>query len=179
MKRIERLALFVFLMLGTVCAQQAPPNDQPATKEDIEHLFTTLHVRDQMRGMMEMSAKQSIQMAQESLKKRMPEISQKDLERINSMVDRVLEGFDVNGMLDDMIPVYQHHLTKADVAAMAAFYETPTGQKLLREQPQMTAEAMKAVQPRMEKMMSSILDEAEKMAKDTATESKPTNTNKN
>lgn len=78
----------------------------------------------------------------------------------------------MNGMIDDMVPVYQRHLTRADVAAMAAFYKTPTGQKMLREQPQMAAEAMKAVQPRMEKMMSKVMDEAEKMAKESAAESK-------
>jgi len=45
-------------------------------------------------------------------------------------------------MLDDMIPVYQRHLTKQDVDSMLAFYNTPTGQKLLREQPAMMAEGM-------------------------------------
>ncbi len=37
----------------------------------------------------------------------------------------------------------------------------------------MMAEAMKAVQPRMEKMMTGIMDEAEKAAKEARAESNP------
>ena len=48
-------------------------------------------------------------------------------------------------MLDDMIPVYQKHLTKSDVDEMIKFYSTPTGQKFLREMPAMTAEGMEAM----------------------------------
>ena len=62
---------------------------------------------------------------------------------------------------------------------MLTFYESPTGQKMLREQPQMMAEAMRAVQPRMEKMMSSIMDQAEKMAKEGFADSKPAASKKN
>jgi hypothetical protein len=69
-----------------------------------------------------------------------------------------------------MVPVYQRHLSKGDVSAMQAFYETPTGQKLLREQPAMTAEAMQAMQPRMQKMMATMMDEAEKMGKEAASQ---------
>ena len=172
MKRILGLLLLFGLTLGPAFAQQTSSDDQ-ATKEDVEQLFTTMHIREQMRNMMDLMAKQSKQMAQEALKKKIPDITQKDLDRIDSMMDRMMKNFDLNGMIDDMIPVYQRHLTKADISAMAKFYETPTGQKMLREQPQMTAEAMKAVQPRMEKMMSDMMDEAEKAARESAPEQKP------
>jgi hypothetical protein len=89
-----------------------------------------------------------------------------------------MKGFDIDGMIDDIVPVYQRHLTKTDVAAMAGFYQTPTGQKMLREQPQMTAEAMQAVQPRMEKMMATVMDDAEKMAKEASADAKDAKTAK-
>jgi len=179
MKRILNVVLILGLAFASALAQQGSSNDAPAAKEDIEKLFTTMHLREQMHNMMEVMAKQSKQMAHDALKKKIPDISQKDLDRIDAMSDKTLKNFDVDGMIDDMVPVYQHHLTKADVAAMAAFYETPTGQKMLREQPEMTTEAMKAVQPRMEKMMSSVMDEAEKMAKEVAADSKPADTPRN
>jgi hypothetical protein len=69
-------------------------------------------------------------------------------------------------MLDDMIPVYQKHLTKGDVDAMGAFYSSPTGQKLLREMPAMTAESMQAAGPRIQAMMEKVMDRAEKMAEE-------------
>lgn len=173
MKRLLGVAMFVVVAFGPMLAQQTTVSDEPATKEDIQKLFVTMHIREQMRNIMELASKQSKQTGHNALKKKLPGISQKDLDRMDAMSDQIIKSFDIDGMIDDMIPVYQRHLTKVDVAAMAAFYETPTGQKMLREQPQMTAEAMKALQPRMEKMMASILDEADQMAKEAATESKP------
>src|SRR5579885_1799843 len=179
MKRILGLLLFVGLAFGPAFAQQASSDDSPATKEDVEKLFTTMHIREQMKTMMDLMAKQSKQMSVDALKKKLPDISQKDLDRIDAMMDQMMKNFDLDGMIDDMIPVYQRHLTKGDVAAMAKFYETPTGQKMLREQPQMTAEAIQAVRPRMDKAMNTMLDEVEKMAEESATESKPATTDKN
>ncbi len=174
MKRLLGLLLLLGLTFSPVFAQQASSDESPAaTKEDVEKLFATMHIREQMKTMMDLMAKQSKQMSVDALKKKLPDISQKDLDRIDAMMDRMMKNFDLNAMIDDMIPVYQRHLTKSDIEAMAKFYETPTGQKVLREQPQMTAEAMKAVQPRMEKMMSDMMDEAEKAAREPASEQKP------
>ena len=178
MKRIVELALLLVVAFGPAWAQQTSPDETPATKEDIQKLFTTMHIREQMRNIMDLMAKQSKQIAQDTLKKKIPDISQKELDRLDAMMDQTMKGFDIDGMIDDMVPVYQRHLTKTDVAAMAGFYQTPTGQKMLREQPQMTAEAMQAVQPRMEKMMATVMDDAEKMAKEGSADSKDAKTAK-
>jgi hypothetical protein len=175
-KRTLLLALLLALCPGF--AQVAPAADAPASREDIEKLFTTMRIREMMRSMLDLMSKQSKQMAHDALKKKSPEVTQKDLDRMDAMSDRLLKDMDTNGMIDDMIPVYQRHLNKSDVAAMTAFYQTPTGQKLLREQPQMSAEAMQAVQPRMTKMMGNILDQAEQMAKEIIEESKPASAEK-
>lgn len=177
MKRITQIFLLVILTLSPVWAQDATSNDAPATREDIQRLFTTLHLREQVRSIMEISANQSMQAVRESLKQKLPNASDSDLNRATAMTDALLKSMDLDGMLDDMIPVYQRHLTKSDVAAMSAFYETPTGQKLLREQPAMTAEAMKAVQPRMEKMLNNLMDQAEKTARESVSPSKSTDKN--
>jgi hypothetical protein len=68
-------------------------------------------------------------------------------------------------MFDDMIPVYQRHLSKSDVDEMIKFYSTPTGQKILREMPAMTAEGMQAMQPRMRKQMDEITREIDQRVK--------------
>jgi uncharacterized protein len=175
MKRMVNLFLLVALAFGSAWAQDASTNDVPATREDIQKLFATLHIHEQMRSIMEISAKQSMQTVRESLKQKLPNVTDSDLDRATAMTDTLLKSMDLDGMLNDMIPVYQRHLTKSDVAAMAAFYETPTGQKLLREQPAMTAEAMKAVQPRMEKMLSNLMDQAEKTARESVSHPQSTN----
>jgi uncharacterized protein len=175
MKQFSLLFLLIAFALAPAWAQDATSNDVPATKEDIQNLFTTLHIREQMHSIMEISAKQSMQTIRETLKQKLPNASDSDLDRATAMTNTLLKTMDLDGMLDDMVPVYQRHLNKGDVAAMSAFYETPTGQKLLREQPAMTAEAMKAVQPRMAKMLSNLMDQAEKNARESGSHSQSTN----
>jgi len=168
MKGFSRILLVVAVCAAPLWAQQASSDDAAASKEDIETLFTTMHIREQVGNIMQVAIKQQKQMIRAAVKQKMPDIQAKDLDKIDAMMDESMKGLDVNGMIDDMMPVYERHLTKADVAAMTSFYQSPTGQKMIREQPQMTAEAMQATQPRLQKAMAKMMDQAEQMAKDAA-----------
>jgi hypothetical protein len=101
------------------------------------------------------------QMTRESLKERFPQVSAADFAKADAISDEMLKGYPVDGMVDDIIPVYQKHLTKADVEAMLAFYSTPTGQKLLREQPEIAAESMQAISGRMQKSFEEMMQRLE------------------
>ena len=125
-----------------------------------------MHIRDQMRLVMDSVAKQQREMIREGLKKRAPQMTEQDLARLDQFTSDVLKDFPVDGMLDDMIPVYQKHLNKADVDAMNAFYQSPTGQKMLREMPAMTAESMQASSPRIQAMMDKVMERAEQLARE-------------
>ena|SRR5437764_3359380 len=166
MKQIITIIAVILMAACIGWTQQASSDNPAATKEDIERLFTTLHLREMMQNMMTTSMQQSKQIAHDTIKKKEPELTEEQLKRMDSLMDNFVKTLDLSGMLDDMVPVYQRHLTKQDVSAMLAFYDSPTGQKILREQPAMMAEAMQAMRPRMEKMMSDITDQAEKMAKE-------------
>jgi hypothetical protein len=73
--------------------------------------------------------------------------------RMDKMMDDMLKDFPLDEYLRAVIPVYQKHLTKGDVEALVTFYSSPTGQKILKEMPTMTAEAMQAASPIIQKMM--------------------------
>src|SRR5262249_46632152 len=82
-----------------------------------------------------------------------------DLEvRMNKLMDDMMKNFPFEEMIQAMMPVYQKHLTKTDASAMVAFYSTPTGQKLIREQPAITQEAMQAAAPLIQKQMASTME---------------------
>jgi|SRR6185369_181717 hypothetical protein len=167
MKRILMLT-FVFLMIALPALAQVADSASaaPATRDDILKLFDTMHIRDQMRLVMDSVAKQQREMIREGLKKRAPQMTEQDLARLDQFTSDVLKDFPVDGMLDDMIPVYQKHLNKADVDAMNAFYQSPTGQKMLREMPAMTAESMQASSPRIQAMMDKVMERAEQLARE-------------
>jgi len=50
------------------------------------------------------------------------------------------------------------------VEAMSAFYSSPTGQKLLREMPDMTSESMQVAYARMEKQLDTLMQKAEQLS---------------
>jgi len=162
MKRVWG-SLALVLVLACAGWAQAAAADVPADKEDVQKLFATLHLSEMMQNVMTASMQQQKQITHEALKKKMPSMTDEDFKRMDSFIDEFVKGIDLNGMLDDMIPVYQRHLSKQDVTAMLVFYNTPTGQKLLREQPAMMAEGMQAMQPRMQKMISDLMDKVEQM----------------
>jgi len=72
----------------------------------------------------------------------------------------------MDAMLDDMIPIYQRHFSKTDIDAMSNFYGSQTGQKMMREMPALTTEAMQASYARMQKQMDDMMKRAEQVVKE-------------
>ena len=134
----------------------------PASPEEIRKLFDVMQVHDQMKLMMQGAYQQMRAMQREEIKKEQPDVTDEDIAKVDAISEEVLKRLSVEGLLEDMIPVYQKHLTKADVDAMVAFYSTPTGQKILREMPAMMSEGMQAMQPRLRKMVDEASAEMEK-----------------
>ena len=160
MNRLLRIVLCLFALVGY--SVHAQTSDAPATREDILKLFDTMKIHDQMRQVMDSVLTQQRAMVHEALKKRDPNVTADELKRLDQFMGDLMKDMPINELLDDMIPVYQKHLTRADVAAMDTFYASPTGQKLLREMPAMTAESIQAANPHMQAMMEKIMNQTEK-----------------
>ncbi|MBZ5722278.1 MAG: DUF2059 domain-containing protein [Acidobacteriia bacterium] len=156
------LLAMVGFMAGAVLAQQVA-SDAPATREEILKLFDVMQIRQQMEQVMQQVMQQTRTMSHEALKTRHPDISEEELARLDGLSEQSFKDVPIEGMLDDVIPVYQKHLSKADVEAMIGFYSTPTGQKILREMPAMTAEGMQAMYPRIQKQMDEVMRRAEQL----------------
>jgi len=52
-------------------------------------------------------------------------------EQLDAMAEEIFRDYPMKEVLDSMIPVYQKHLSNMDVSNILAFYQTPTGQKML------------------------------------------------
>lgn len=152
MKRFA-LAVLVLLLFASISFAQQNPSDAPASKEDIEKYLDVMHARDMMKTMMDAMTKQLHQMTHEQLKKQ-PNLPPDAEARMDKMMDDMLKDFPIEDVLQVMIPVYQKHLTKGDVQVLTAFYSGPTGQKVLKEMPAITAEAMQASAGIIQKMMT-------------------------
>lgn len=172
MKRCLISLVLVFAIASVGLGQQATSTavagTAAASREDILKLLAVMHVREQMKQAMDQVMKQMKTLNHEQIKGRHPEVTDEDIAQIDAAATQMVKDMPYDGMLDDMIPVYQKHLTKADVDAMVGFYSTPTGQKILGELPAITAEGMQAMQPRMRKMMDDTSAKMEKMAREQA-----------
>jgi uncharacterized protein len=173
MKRVLPIWLSVVLFSLSVCFGQQPSGDSQATKEDILRLFESMQVKQQMRSVMDSMMKQQTALVHETIRKRYPAASEEKIARFDNMMQETMKNFPVDALLDDMIPVYAKHLTRTDVDAMSSFYSSPTGQKLLREMPEMTSESMQVAYARMEKQMEALMKKAEQMSQDGQSSTKP------
>jgi hypothetical protein len=166
-KMMKRCLISLALVLATGCATlgQQAAGDASASRDDILKLFEVMHVREQMKQVMDQVLKQMKAMSHDQMKKRDPKLTDEEIARVDATSGQFLKDMPFDGMLDDMIPVYQKHLTKTDVDAMIGFYSTPTGQKILGEMPSITGEGMQAMQPRLRKMIDEATARMDRMAK--------------
>ncbi len=167
------------LAASSCFAQQPLANDLPATKEDILKMFEVMNSRQQVRQVMEQVMQQMRAMNREQIKKRRPDITEGELSRLDQESEEIAKNFPVEEMMDDMVPVYQKHLSKTDVKAMIAFYSSPTGKKLLRDMPSLMSEAMQAAYPRMQKHLDAITKRLDEKANERDAKNPPTNKSPN
>jgi hypothetical protein len=140
--------LLVVLTAPNLLAQSVA--NKPATRADILRLFEVMHTEEQVQQVIA-RAIQPMQAAQRELfKKQRSGITEDELDRMQREVLEVIKRFPVNDLIEDMIPVYQQHLSEQDVSALIGFYSTPTGQRLLRELPIVGTKAVEAAFPRFQ-----------------------------
>jgi hypothetical protein len=169
MKRLS-LTLAICLIFVKTGATQQSASDAPATKEDVQKYLDVMHSREMMAQMVEAMSKPMHQMIHDRYVKDKDKLPPDFEARMNKMMDDTMKAFPWDEMMESMVPVYQKHLTKGDVDALTAFYGSPTGQKILRELPAITAEAMQSMMPMMQKQMKTmterVQEEVAQMLKD-------------
>jgi uncharacterized protein len=185
-QRILRIALIFLCIPAAAQVTVSVANDSPATKEQIQKLFEVMQIRQQSHRMIDSLRQQMQAMSTQTIKARYPQITAAELARATKMSEESLKDIPLEAILDDMIPIYQKHLTQTDVDAMIVFYSSPTGKKLMQELPAITQEAMQASYQRMQKQIDAVMkqvddsvkeDEQPKQQKPTAGQSPPAKPN--
>ncbi|HVN17973.1 MAG TPA: DUF2059 domain-containing protein [Dongiaceae bacterium] len=173
--RARIIVLSVLVCMGSLqlLGQAGAGSETPASAADIRKLFEVMQIRAQMKLVMQQVYQQMRSVEREQIKKQQPNVTEEDMAKIDAIAQDVLKGLSTESLLDDMVPVYQKHLTKADVDAMIGFYSTATGQKILKEMPAMTTEGMQAMQPHLRQMMDEASSQMEKRVREQMQEKNP------
>ncbi len=116
-----------------------------------EELLTLTGAKARIEQMWAQMGQQMATTAADSYRLKHPDATPLELRKVAEISGRSFQGamqiFSVDELIDAVIPVYQNHLTHADVRSLIEFYSSESGQKYLKELPAMSAESMQAVQP--------------------------------
>jgi uncharacterized protein len=143
----------------TAKAQTAKPaaTDGPPSAEQVMKLLELLQVRDSLQVTLDAVKKQMRNSAEDQFREKIINPSPEQLKSLQAIVDETFGDLSADDMIKDVVPVYQKHLTRSDVRALVAFYSSPAGQKILREQPAMVRESMDAAGASQQKKMEKVL----------------------
>jgi hypothetical protein len=174
------LATILICLMTSVAQQAKPPAadstasrtiapaDRPS-KEQLVRLFEVMRIRSQMDEMLKMvpaALQQQLQNEEENVEPNHPvgageltpeqkaaeqKVTQKYIELSTSL-------YPTDEMVNDMVEVYQRHLSRADVDGIIAFYRSTPGQHILDAQPLMAKEVMPAVTRKLESRNKELLD---------------------
>jgi uncharacterized protein len=149
MKKLFLMPMLAWsLALSGYCTAQGPSAAVPDTdipdKADVLKFLDLMHARDQMVQTLDQMAKQMKQGAEQGFKEKVPDATPELLAKVDQLFDGLFKGLPIDEMMDAIVPIYQKHLTKSDLAAITAFYSSPAGQKVLKEMPAILAESMQA-----------------------------------
>jgi len=168
------VVLCIFSVLGV--AQTTGASSTPS-KEEVLKFMEVLHIKSQLTQYFEGVAKQAKLGAEEGFKEKVPNPTGEQLSQVDKFADEMFKNMPVDEMMDAMIPIYQKHLSKEDLDGILAFYASPIGQKLQREQPAMTQESMQVGgeigRRRIGAMMQQMDDFIAKMAQQQTAPAKP------
>lgn len=143
MKKLLFSCLCFLLIVPVVIAQEASQSDVP-DKADVMKFLELMHAREQMVRTLDGMAQQMRKGAEEGFKSKVPDATPEQLAKVDKFCDALFASLPVDKMVDAVVPIYQRHLTKSDLAAISAFYASPAGQKILKELPAIMTESMEA-----------------------------------
>ena len=172
MKRILITLALCLAVASTALAQQTA-TDSPATKEDVQRYLDVMHMHEMMQQMVEAMSGPLHKMVHEQYLKDKDRLPPDFEARMNKMMDDMFKDFPWDEIMQSMVPAYTKHFTKGDLEALTTFYSSPTGQKVLRELPAITAESMELTMPIMNEHMKKVMQRVEQQVAEIMKETQP------
>ena len=159
MKIIRTSVIFAGLGLIVVAGsaniarpQSAPPAETMQAARDLVALVT----KETMRQMVQQVTAQVWPRIEQSLRAKQS-ITDSQLSDLRKEYERIQFEF-IPKVMDDAPSIYARHFTASELRELLAFYQTPLGEKSLRVLPQVTAETMASMMPRMQQLQTQVLE---------------------
>jgi len=142
------LALFGAPMgLRPAAAQNAATPESLQAARDLVAVVS----KDTMGQLVTQVTAQVWPMLERGLRAKQPDISAAVLADLRKEFERIQLEY-MSGLMNDAPSVYARHFSAAELRELLAFYRTPIGVKALHELPQITAEVMGMIMPRLQQV---------------------------
>jgi hypothetical protein len=150
--------------IPALCQQQL----DAATKEDVKRLLELTGARARVQQVQQAFDQQMVTSVTDVYRFKHPNATPLELRKVAENTRQYMQdsnkAVSIDEMMDAIVPIYQRHLTHADVGSIINFYNSSAGQKLLKEQPAIMAESMQAAQALAQKHLPEIVAAAERAA---------------
>jgi hypothetical protein len=142
MRKLSKIVVLLCLFSVAGIAQTSDAAGSMPSKDEVLKFMEVLRVKSQLNQYFDGVAKQAKLGAEQGFKSKVPNATPAQMAEVDKFAENLFKNMPVDEMVDAMVPIYQKHLTKEDLDGILAFYASPVGQKLQREQPAMMQEAM-------------------------------------
>ncbi len=165
--------LLVIVGLSSLCGMAQKPsapsgkavpgpaaNAQP-TAGQVMKLLDLLDVRASLQFAVDQMKDQIAGEAEQGLREKITSPTAEQLQTVHKIVNDAFQDVVFDDLIKEVVPVYQKHLTQRDVEAAIAFYSSPAGRKITREQPAMMRESLAATSTGQQKKLELLLARVE------------------
>jgi hypothetical protein len=135
----------------------AAAEDEKPSSEQVLRLLDLLRIKESIQISVDAMKEEMKGTAEQSFREKFPNPTPEQLQSVHAAVDDVFKTLVLDDLITDVVPIYQRHLTRGDVQAIIAFYSSPAGKKIMREQPAMIRESMQATAAGQQKKMEILL----------------------
>ena len=145
---VALLALFGAPIGLRPAAAQSPPS--PEALQAAQDLVSVVS-KDTIRQLVTQVTSQVWPMLERGLRAKKPDIPADTLADLRKEFERIQLEY-MSGLMSDAPVIYARHFSADELRELLAFYHTPVGAKALRELPQITAEVMALIMPRLQQV---------------------------
>ncbi len=173
--------ILCILSLGIAAfAQQPFNNPDPASREQVLKMLDAMQSRKMINSVMDTMRKQASVMMNQQLDKSAPNASPEMRAEMAAAMQDMMKDMEplMGDMMEQMVPVYQKHLSSREVDAATAFYLSPEGQSFMNKMPLIMRDSMslmmKSMTAKMEPIQEKLMKRMQEIEKKYAPQGKMT-----
>ncbi len=172
---VASLLLGALATLAQAAPQQATPAQaapqqkvDPAKEADIRRLFEVMGAKK----LAEQAVALMMEQINPSLQRALPQ-NERGQKFMETFLQKFQMKFNVNRLMEQVIPIYDKYLSAEDIKGLIQFYESPLGQRMVKVLPQITRESQLAGAQLGQRIAREVFQELQEQYPELKQEQKP------